>query len=151
NLVTKSGSNEWHGDLFEFVRNFDFNARNAFSPTRDTIKRNQFGGTVGGAIIKNKLFFFAGIQSTILRQTPVPTRSFLPTAAMLSGDFTQVTSPACNAGRQINLAAPFVNNRIDPTLFSKVSTGIVNQPDFPKTSDPCGLFLWGNPIQQSDH
>src|SRR5262245_59732721 len=56
-LVTKSGTNQIHGDLFEFVRNGIFNARNAFAPTRDTLKRNQYGGTVGGPILKNKLFF----------------------------------------------------------------------------------------------
>src|SRR4030095_1553558 len=59
-LVTKSGTNDFHGDLFEFVRNGKFNARNAFSPRRDTIKRNQFGGTLGGPIVQNKIFFFAG-------------------------------------------------------------------------------------------
>ena len=61
-LVTKSGTNEFHGDLFEFVRNGMFNARNAFATKRDTIKRNQFGGTIGGPIMRNKLFFFAGYQ-----------------------------------------------------------------------------------------
>ena len=64
-LVTKSGTNEIHGDLFEFVRNGKFNARNAFATKRDTIKRNQFGGTAGGPIMKNKLFFFGGYQGTI--------------------------------------------------------------------------------------
>jgi hypothetical protein len=60
NAVTKSGSNQIHGDGFWFVRNGIFNARNAFAPTRDTLKRNQFGGTIGGPIRQNKLFFFAG-------------------------------------------------------------------------------------------
>src|ERR1041385_6372917 len=69
-LGTKSGTNDIHGDLFEFVRNGMFNARNAFATKRDTIKRNQFGGTVGGPIIKNKLFFFAAYQGTRLRQDP---------------------------------------------------------------------------------
>src|SRR5947209_20133022 len=53
-LVTKSGTNQFHGDLFEFVRNGVFNARNAFAVTRDTLKRNQFGGTMGGPVVKNK-------------------------------------------------------------------------------------------------
>ena len=48
NAVTRSGSNEFHGDLFEFVRNYKFNARDAFAKQRDTYKRNQFGGVVGG-------------------------------------------------------------------------------------------------------
>src|SRR5881628_2259370 len=65
NVVTKSGTNDLHGDAFEFVRNGIFNARDFFAPTRDTLKRNQFGGTLGGAIVKNKLFFFGGYQGTV--------------------------------------------------------------------------------------
>src|SRR5207248_4769656 len=87
-LVTESGTNDLHGDLFEFVRNGKFNARNAFATRRDTIKRNQFGGTVGGPIAKSKLFFFAGYQGTTVRQDPSDTIAFVPTAAMLAGDFT---------------------------------------------------------------
>src|SRR5438552_10190516 len=56
NAVTKAGTNAIHGDLFEFVRNDLFNARNYFAPTHSTLKRNQFGGTAGGPIIKNKVF-----------------------------------------------------------------------------------------------
>ena len=62
NAVTKSGTNNFHGDAFEFIRNGDLDARNFFAAARDTLKRNQFGGTVGGPVMKNKLFFFAGIQ-----------------------------------------------------------------------------------------
>jgi hypothetical protein len=75
-LVTKSGSNDFHGDLFEFVRNGKFNARNTFATARDSIKRNQFGGTIGGPILQNKLFFFSGYQGTTLRRTH-ETRSLL--------------------------------------------------------------------------
>ena len=60
NVVTKSGANDWHGDLFEFLRNGNFNARNIFAAAHDTLKRNQFGGTFGGQIIRDKLFFFGG-------------------------------------------------------------------------------------------
>src|SRR6266487_1093098 len=62
NAVTKSGTNEYHGDLFEFVRNKVFNARNAFATERDGLKRNQFGGVLGGPVVRNKLFFFGGHQ-----------------------------------------------------------------------------------------
>ena len=55
NAVTKSGGNQFHGDAFEFLRNGKFNARNFFAPKRDTLKRNQFGGTIGGPIVKNRL------------------------------------------------------------------------------------------------
>src|SRR5438105_2245429 len=107
NSVTKSGTNALHGDLFEFVRNDLFNARNYFAVKNSTLKRNQFGGTLGGPIKKNKLFFFAGYQGTTLRQDPANLIGFVPTTAMLAGDFTSFTSPACNAGRQINLGPPF--------------------------------------------
>jgi carboxypeptidase family protein len=64
NVVTKSGTNAFHGDLFEFLRNTNLDARNFFSPTRGVFDQNQFGGTVGGPIRKNKIFFFADYQGT---------------------------------------------------------------------------------------
>src|SRR5437773_2314212 len=145
NLVTKSGTNDVHGDLFEFVRNGSFNARNAFATRRDTLKRNQFGGTIGGPITKNKLFFFAGYQGTTIRQDPSDIQGFVPTAAMLAGDFTAFASPACNGGRQIALKAPFVNNRVDPGLYSKPALALSSK--LPKTSDPCGRVIYGNQIR----
>jgi hypothetical protein len=147
-LVTKSGTNEIHGNLFEFVRNGMFNARNAFAAKRDTLKRNQFGGTVGGPVIKNKLFFFGGYQGTTVRQDPISTLSFVPTPAMLAGDFTAFASPACNAGRQITLRAPFVNNRVDPALFSKPA--VVFAGKLPAAQDACGKIIYSNPSLEND-
>lgn len=95
NLVTKSGSNSYHGDLFEFLRNGVFNARNFFAPARDTLKRNQFGGTFGGPIRHDKLFFFMGYQGTIAKSDPPTTISVVPSQAMLSGDFTAFLSKPC--------------------------------------------------------
>ena len=66
NVITKSGTNDFHGDAFEYNRNPVLNALNYLSPT-DIIKRNEFGGTVGGPILRNKLYFFAGYQRTTLR------------------------------------------------------------------------------------
>jgi Carboxypeptidase regulatory-like domain len=77
-VVTKSGANAFHGDAFEFLRNTDLDARNYFSPTRGLFDQNQFGGTFGGPIRENKIFFFADYQGTRLTQgvdtgdTPVP-------------------------------------------------------------------------------
>src|SRR6185503_19690505 len=119
NVVTKAGTNEFHGSLFEFVRNRVFNARNTFALERDGLKRNQFGGVIGGPILKNKLFFFGGLQTTLQRSDPKGNTTFLPTPQMLAGDWTAYTSPACQGGRVITLGAPFVNNRIDPALFSR--------------------------------
>ncbi len=67
-LVTKSGTNQYHGDIFEFLRNTDLNAndffRNSAGQTRPILRQNQFGGTFGGPILKNKLFFFVSYQGT---------------------------------------------------------------------------------------
>ena len=104
--VTKSGTNEFHGDLFEFVRNDLFNARSYYAMKHSTLKRNQFGGTLGGPIVKNRLFFFGGYQGTTTRSDPADTRTFIPTPAIRAGDWTAFTSPACNAGRQIMLREP---------------------------------------------
>jgi len=149
NAVTKSGTNEFHGSLFEFVRNYKFNARNYFAASRDTLKRNQFGGTIGGPILRNKLFFFGALQSTITRQDPSDTISYVPTAQMLSGDFTTVTSPQCRTTGQLLLRAPFVNNKIDPSQFSKAAVAIAGK--LPQVSDPCGKINWGIRTISNEH
>jgi hypothetical protein len=64
NAITKSGTNGFHGDVFEFVRNDKFDARNFFDPTKAELRRNQFGYAVGGPFIKNKLFWFTDYQGT---------------------------------------------------------------------------------------
>jgi hypothetical protein len=68
NVITKSGSNSFHGNVFEFLRNTNLDARNYFSPTRGVFDQNQFGGTFGGPIRRNKVFFFADYQGTRLTQ-----------------------------------------------------------------------------------
>jgi hypothetical protein len=68
NVVTKSGTNQFHGDAFEFLRNTDFDARNFYSPERGAFQQNQFGATFGGPIRRNKLFFFADYQGTRLAE-----------------------------------------------------------------------------------
>src|SRR5262245_23520013 len=149
NAVTKSGTNEFHGDAFHFVRNYLFNARNAFAQQRDSLKRNQFGGTLGGPVFRNKLFFFGGYQGTLTRSDPGNLLAFVPTAAILSGDFTAFASPACNAGRQITLRAPFANNRISPTAFSPAALKIVGK--LPKPQDECGRTTYGYIEQRDEH
>src|SRR4051794_7934596 len=92
NVVTKSGTNDFHGDLFEFVRNGAFNARNYFADKTDPLKRNQFGGTIGGPVHKNTSFFFFGWQKTIIRSVNNATNAIVPTADNLNGDFS-LTNP----------------------------------------------------------
>jgi hypothetical protein len=85
--VTKSGTNAFHGDAFEFLRNGDLNGTNWSTHTNDGLKRNQFGGVLGGPVKKDKLFFFFGYQGTITHQTAFSNVS-IPTAAMIQGNFT---------------------------------------------------------------
>jgi hypothetical protein len=143
NAVTKSGTNEYHGNLFEFVRNYKFNARNFFAAQRDNLKRNQFGGTLGGPIVKNKLFFFGGYQGTITRSSGGDTIAYVPTAATLAGDWTTFASPGCNAGKTTNLLAPFTGNRIDPALYSRAALNIAAR--LPAAQDACGKVTYSIP------
>lgn len=148
NVITKSGTNEIHGDAFEFIRNYLFNARNFFAASRDSLKRNQFGGTLGGPVLRNKLFFFAAYQGTIVRSDPPTSVSYVPTAAVLAGDFTQILSPACNAGKTTTLKAPFAGNRIDPSLFNPVALKVIAL--MPLASNSCGKIQYGIPAPNAE-
>ena len=87
NIVTKSGTNEFHGGVFEFLRNNYANASNRVTGLVDTLKRNQYGAYLGGPILHDKLFFFGGYQGTALRITQGAT-TVIPTNAELAGNFT---------------------------------------------------------------
>src|SRR5881396_836464 len=140
--VTKSGTNQFHGNIFEFVRNDLFNARNYFATKGSTLKRNQFGGTFGGPMKQNKLFFFGAFQRTTIREDPADLRAFLPTASVLAGDWNAFTSAICNAGRTIALRAPFINNRIDPATYSRPALNILNRLN-QIGPEPCGEVTYG--------
>jgi hypothetical protein len=147
NVVTKSGGNEIHGDAFEFVRNGDFNARDYFAPVSDNLKRNQFGGTLGGPIKKNKLFFFLGYQGTLIRSAPAATPAVVPTLAMLSGDFRAYESQ-CFATPQ-TLKAPYVNNVLPAALIS--SQAIAMAKHFPVGQGACGNTTYPQIANQDEH
>lgn len=149
NVVTKSGANKVTGNLFEFMRNKAFNEKNYFATAKDNLTRNQFGGTIGAPIIKNKMFFFGGYQGRIETSNPPETLSYVPTAAMRAGDFTTFASPACNAGRQVNLAAPFVGNKIDASRLNPVAVNMMKY--LPVPDDPCGAIRYGIPNNSTEH
>lgn len=119
-IETKSGTNSLHGTLFEFLRNNDLNAGNYFTHAVDPLKRNQFGGALGGPVLKNKLFFFGNYQGTRSATQGETNTTYTPTAAMLAGDFSAVP---------ITLNAPFATiggkpNQINPALFSPAAVTI---------------------------
>lgn len=146
NVVTKSGTNQLHGDAFEFVRNGDLNARDFFSPTQDTLKRNQFGGSVGGPILKDKLFFFGTYQGTRVRSAAQGQVAFVPTAAERNGDFsdisTQLVDPATGAA--------FAGNAIPVTDFSAPSNFFLQH--IPLPNGPGRQLTYAGPsIVQNDN
>jgi hypothetical protein len=113
-IQTRSGTDQYHGTLFEFLRNNALNASNYFTGLVDPLKRNQFGGAFGGPILKKKLFFFLNYQATRSSLASSTNTTFTPTSAMLQGDFSAVPQ---------TLGGPFHTangkpNQVDPALFS---------------------------------
>ena len=133
--VTKSGTNAFHGDAFDFIRNQDVNARNAFSAKVSDYKRNQAGGTFGGPIKKDKMFFFLGYQGTFIRQTSPDTQAFVPTLQEMQGNFSQfMNNPACGTGGK-NLIG-FPGNIIPAGQLSPAAIKIASK--FTTTDQVCG-------------
>jgi len=89
NVVTKSGTNEYHGSAFEYLRNDALNAKGFFATKKTPFRRNQFGGSMGGPVKKNKLFFFADYQGSLIRTSSQAFAS-VPTDKMYNGDFTEL-------------------------------------------------------------
>jgi hypothetical protein len=144
NIVTKSGANQLHGSLFEYVRNGDLNARNFFAAQQDALKRNQFGGTIGGPILKNKLFYFASYQGTTINNVTYGNTAFVPTAAERTGNFAglkAITNPA--TGRA------FPNNQIPAGSISALSSAML--ANIPASADPTGLLLYSQPSRTRNH
>jgi hypothetical protein len=136
--------------VFEFLRDKSLNATSFFAPSgpdgkrvNDGLRRNQLGGTIGGPIVADRFFFFGAYQGTFVRTTPADATTKVPTAAMLAGDFTDFTSAACNRGRAVTLRAPFVNNRINPALYSPAAINIARS--LPVSTDPCGDVRFSAP------
>ncbi len=142
NIVTRSGGNAFHGTAFDFLRNNSFNALNYFS-TKDTLKRNQFGGTFGGPIVKDKLFFFGGYQGTIVHQQSNSTTYILPTQAVLNGDWTAFEGTK-------TLKAPFTNNTINPALYNQSALQLVTGY-LPVATAANGHYLFGPPNPNTEH
>jgi hypothetical protein len=88
--------------------------------------RAQTGGTLGGPLIKNKWFFFAGPQITNERVRPTSADTFIPTAKMLAGDFSDIMSAACQGGVNRTLGGPFVGNKVNPALFNPIAVKIAS-------------------------
>ena len=123
NYVFKSGTNQFHGGVFEYFRNTDFDARGFFALTTPIEHQNEFGASIGGPIKKNKLFFFGNYDGYRFDSATPPGYQSIPTAAERTGDFSafpqSIYDPASATGTA--LRTPFPNNTIPSNRISKVS------------------------------
>jgi len=140
NIVSKSGTNDWHGSAYDFLRNDATDARNFFLARKPTLRQNQFGASLGGRVIKDKLFFFGNYEGYRRRQE----RAFVntvPTAAMRVGDFSAIrdifdpatlrAAPGTASGFTRD---PFPNRQIPTNRFDPVMGRLVQaypQPTLP--------------------
>ena len=118
NVSIKSGSNDFHGTAFWFNRNEKLDARNFFDPgEKPPFKRNQFGGAIGGPIVRNKTFFFADYEGTLIRESAT-FNDTIPTQAQLAGDFSGVSQTIYDPDtfdESTKLRQPFPGNVIPST------------------------------------
>jgi hypothetical protein len=155
NVVTKSGTNQLHGTLWEFVRNNKFDARNFFLTPTQTIaplRRNQFGAAVGGALIKNKMFLFGNYDGSRVRQGAFRT-GVVPTAAQLAGNFSGYSKTI----RDPRTTQPFPDNVIPTNRLDPIAVALAKFYPAPNNPNPAqnysanvsaindydsGLFRW---------
>lgn len=113
NITLKSGTNDTHGDLFWFYQNDMFNSKNWFADSVSPLRQNQFGGDIGGPILKDKLFYFGSYQGTRFSSTNNGLGAFVPNAAERAGDFSDLLpgSPVCQGyGTCVQLTDPVTGN-----------------------------------------
>jgi len=131
NLTMRSGTNNFHGSAFEYARNSDLNARNFFAANRAPYQSSQFGGTIGGPVVPNRIFFFADYQGLRLLNGQTFTLN-VPTLNMRQGLF----APAEGFGPVFDPdsgAAPFPGNRIPASRFDPVSARVAELWPVPNT------------------
>jgi len=135
--ATRSGTNAFHGSAFEFLRNDFLDARSFFAPKRPPFKRNQYGVTIGGPVIRNKTFFFFSWQATKDRGAPSTLSYFPLTPAEQAGDFS--------ASRTINdplTKQPFPGNIIPPSRLNPVTLNFLKRFPMPLANGAGGLYSY---------
>jgi len=138
-LSTRSGTNHIHGTAYEFLRNTVLNARNYFQQTVPPFKLNQFGGTVGGPIVKDRTFFFFSAEDLQQRSSPNPISITVPTAAELNGDFSALLAQGIAIFNPVT-GSPYPNNQIS-TPINSLSGKLAQKYLVPLAADPVtGVF-----------
>jgi hypothetical protein len=161
NAVTRSGTNTYHGTGFEFIRNNYLDATNFYSVSPDTLHQNEYGGTFGGRILRDKLFAFAGYQHLHADQTQSSTEAFVPTAANLTGDFSVTDGPTCeSSGKFVQLVDPLTGATLPGDKYSSppayIKQSLALDGYLPKINPAvdtqnCGLVSYSIPSQTADN
>jgi len=134
NVVTRSGTNNFHGGAFEYVRDRTFNSKGYFDAQKDFLKRNQYGGFAGGPIRRNSTFFFAGWQRTRITNLASAVTRVVPTVAQRNGDFSSCL-PACPQLYHPDTGAPFPNNQIPIAMFDPSSAKVLAALPIPDNAE----------------
>jgi hypothetical protein len=145
NVVTKSGTNVLHGDVFEFLRNEAMNARNFFAPVPDKLKRNQFGGSMGGPIKKDKLFFFGTYQGTWISNISTGNTAFVLTPAQRSGNFSGLSHQLVDPTTKM----PFPGNIIPADRINPITAKLM--PLIPVSNSPDGFIVFDRPVPDHEN
>ena len=142
NVVTKSGTDQYHGDGFEFIRNNYIDATNFFSGSKDSLHQNQFGGTFGGPIIPghHKLFGFGGYQRTVSTYSTSVNTMYIPTPANLQGDFSVTDPGTYNA--ETGLCSDQLYDPLTGAPIYDAATGTCNKYATPPAFNQQALNLW---------
>jgi hypothetical protein len=136
-INTKSGSDQFHGSLFEFLRNTDLDARSIFATSTEQFNLNQFGAALGGPIKKNKTFFFADYEQKYQRHG-IPFTGVMPTVAMREGNFTDNAFGQPNTVQLTNptTGAPLASNIIPSNLIDPIGQKLINLYPLPNANNP---------------
>jgi hypothetical protein len=142
-VAIKSGSNQLHGSAFEFIRNDAVDAKNLFATYKPPYKRNQFGASAGGPVIKNKTFVFGDFEAAYIRQSTT-TLSTLPTAGQRSGQFsTMIVDPLTGSA--------FPENQIPLNRLDPIAVKILSYVPLPQTAAATSNYNYQSPSNQDTH
>jgi len=157
-VVTKSGTNDLRGSLFEFLRNDAFDARNFFDQSKGKFEQHQFGGSLGGPIVRQKTFFFLDYMGFKIQQAQ-PVLSTVPTLRMRQGDFSEsfpgspartIYDPATQTLNPVTgqlVRQPFPNNQIPPDRIDPIALQLLNLYPLPTANDRISGNHFGNPVK----
>ncbi len=146
NAVTRAGTNQFHGTAYEFLRNDTLDARNFFALTNGKLRRNQYGGTIGGPVFKNRTFFFFGYEGLKQRQGGTVSGLFVPTALERGGDF----SASKQAPRDPLTNQPFPGGIIPTARLDPASQKFLTLLEVPLANSPGGQYIYNSPQNQDN-